>query len=293
MAKTPKLRGANTPSNGVDDATYSAAKLEEKEMRQDVQKAIDNGISLADSDELEEHEMLCGYTDHDGVLHKTFTVREMTGRDEEAIDQYKNNPSKAINVLLSRVVQSIGTLERKNFTPEGWNSVIRELYTGDQDVILMQVRRDSVGNEIEAKHRCPNCKQKLTTIVDIDELEIVPFKGTTVEDFELVRGFKDKRGVVHKTGKIRLATGLDREILLPIAKKNLSKANTVLLTRLCSFDDGMKVDDDVTSNLVVKDRERLTSIMNDMAFGYNMNVEVTCDQCGEEFVAQFSALNFT
>lgn len=292
MGKTPKLKSAKPTG---DDAAYSAAKLEEEESRNDLETALNNGITLADSDEPTEYTMPCGYKDKDGVLHTTYTIREMTGRDEEAIDKpdMQQNPSKAINEILSRVVQSIGSIRRIDCKPDEWKNIIKSLYTGDQDTILMQIRKQSIGSEITAKHRCPNCKQKLTTIMDIDELETIPFKGETKAHFELPRGYKDKSGNVHREGTIRLATGLDREILTPAARKSLSRGNTLLLTRLCSFDDGLKVDDDVTANLVVRDREYLTEIMNDMAFGYNMQVDITCDQCGEEFTASLSAVNFT
>lgn len=293
MANTPKLKSAKVKSE--DDAQYSAAKLEEEEKLQELNESVQNGITLNDSDEPQEYEMLCGYKDKDGVMHRTFTIREMNGRDEEAIDRpdFKQNSSKAISALLSRLVQSIGTLNRKDFKPNEWDNIIKSLYTGDQDYILMQIRRQSVGNEIEVTNKCPSCGMKLHTFVDIDELEIVPFNGEREAEFDLVKGFTDKKGVTHKTGKIRLATGFDRELLTPVAKRSLAKANTLLLTRLCVFDGGVRIDEDDIRNLVVRDREKLTQLLADMAFGYKLQVDVTCDQCGEEFTASLNAVNFT
>ena len=110
--------------------------------------------------------------------------------------------------------------------------------------------------------------------------------------FTLQRGYKDKKGVVHKEGTMRLPNGLDREILTPLAKKNLARANTVLLTRLCKFTDGMPVDEDVMSSLTVKDREYLNTLLGENNFGYVLSVEVECDQCGEIFEGNINAVNF-
>lgn len=110
-----------SPVNKNGDNTV--ARMEEQEMREDVEYRIENGIHLVDSGEDTVHEMLCGYTDKDGVKHTTYTLRDMTGRDEEAVSKpdVRQNPAKALNVLLSRCVTSIGTLYRKDFkNPRDW-----------------------------------------------------------------------------------------------------------------------------------------------------------------------------
>ena len=278
------------PKHTADDDV--ARSIESEELREEAATTLDKGVNF--SDEHEEYEMLCGYKDEDGVIHKTYTLREMTGRDEEAISkpEVKQNPTKAINILLSRCVLSIGTLERKSFQSNDWMKIIQSLYSGDQDVMLMQLRKLSISDEIEVQHTCPNCKAKLRTILSVDELEVVPFKGSTVIPFTLSKGYKDKKGEVHREGTMRLANGLDREILTPLAKKNLARANTVLLTRLCKFNDGAYIDEDVMASLTVKDREYLNELLNDNVFGYDLSVDVECDQCGETFRGSLNMVNF-
>lgn len=284
------LKPKNKPVSG-----NTVEEIEEQEMREEVSATLDKGVNLAD-DEPTEYELLCGYTDSDGVKHKTYTLREMTGRDEEAISKpdVKQNPTKAINLLLARCVQSIGTLERRDFDFKEWENIIKSMYTGDQDVMLMQLRKLSISDEIEVQHTCPNpnCRAKLNTVLSIDELEIKPFNGEEVIPFTLSKGYRDRKGVVHTEGTMRLCTGLDREILTPLARKNLARANTVLLTRLCKFTDGLRVDEDVMASLNVRDREYLNTLLNDNVFGYDLSVEVECDQCGETFRGVLSAVNF-
>lgn len=242
-------------------------------------------------------EMLAGYKDKDGVVHKEFTLREMTGKDEEAIHKtdVKNNGSKVVTVLLTRCVTRIGTLTPKSVGGrQKWEEIIKSLYTGDQDYMLIQLRRISIGEEVELNHVCPNkdCKAKLHTVLALDELDTIPFDGERAIEFELPRGHKDRKGVIHKTGVMRLPTGLDREILTPLAKTNLAKAETTMLTRLCKFDDGAYVDDDVMSSLSIRDREYLQKLLREHFFGVKLETEVTCDCCGETFIGSFNASNF-
>ena len=273
----------------------SKAKAVDNESKDLMEEAVTQSIHLAD-DDTTVYEMLAGYKDSDGVTHKEFTLREITGKDEEAIHKsdVKNNGSKVVSTLLTRCVTSIGTLTPKSVGRDKWGEVIKSLFVGDQDYMLLQLRKLSVGEEIEVNHVCPNkdCKAKLHTILNVDELEIVPFSGERTIAFELPRGYKDKKGVLHTTGTMRLPTGLDREVLTPLAKTNLAKAETVMLTRLCKFDDGAYVDDDVMSSLSIRDREYLQKLLQEHYFGVKLETEVVCDSCGESFMGTFNASNF-
>ena len=262
-----------------------------------MEEATSQPISLADEDDSPVFTMLAGYKDSDGVTHKEFTLREMTGRDEEAIHKsdVKNNGSKVVTTLLTRCVTSIGTLTPKSVGGrDKWGDIIKSLYVGDQDYMLLQLRKLSIGDEIEVNHICPNkdCKAKLHTVVSVDELDLIPFNGEREIPFELPRGYKDRRGNVHTTGTMRLPTGLDREVLTPVAKSNLAKAETVMLTRLCKFNDGVYVDDDVMSSLSIRDREYLQKLLQEHHFGVKLDTEVVCDVCGESFTGSFNASNF-
>lgn len=274
----------------------SKAKVADNDTENLMQEAVSQGINFADEDDSPVFEMLAGYKDKDGVTHKEFTLREITGKDEEAIHKsdVKNNGSKVVSVLLTRCVTRIGTMTPKSLGRQKWEELIKSLLVGDQDYMLIQLRKISIGEEIEVNHVCPNkdCKAKLKTVLSVDELEVIPFSGDRVIEFELPRGYKDRKGVLHKTGTMRLPTGLDREVLTPLAKTNLAKAETVMLTRLCKFDDGAYVDDDVMSSLSIRDREYLQKLLQEHFFGVKLETEVTCDSCGESFVGSFNASNF-
>ena len=140
----------------------------------------------------EERRLLCGVT-LDGVKHSTFTFREMTGADEEAISkgELRNNLAKIYNVLLERCVKSIGTLTKKDLGPRAWSDLMRNMYVGDQDWIMFTIRAASLGREFKVSHVCPSpdCKAKLTTFVDVDEIGVRHFMGSEELDFELLKGY--------------------------------------------------------------------------------------------------------
>lgn len=268
-------------------------KVEDIELEEDV---LIEAEETYVGDEDDTFELLAGYRDKDGVLHKEFTLREMTGRDEEAIHKsnVRSNGSKVASVLLSRCVTSIGTLTPKSEGKKGWEEVIKQLYVGDQDYMLLMLRGMSLGEEIEVNHVCPNadCKAKLHSVLTIDELEIIPFAGEREIKFDLPKGYRDKKGELHNTGVMRLPTGFDREVLTPLAKGNLARAETVMLTRLCQFDSGHYIDEDVMSDLSISDRNYLQKLLQEHYFGVKLEMEVTCDSCGETFMGTFNASNF-
>ncbi len=238
--------------------------------------------------------MLHGYKDEEGNLHKDFELRFVTGRDQEAVQKadIKNNPSKMITTLLARCCTRIGTLYADKIGPGSWTEIIRKLYTGDQDYMLLKLTEISFGKTIKSSHNCPECGVKLNSEIDTDELEIIQFTASEFP-FSLKRGYKDRKGVIHKEGLIRTPTGFDREILTPLLKKaGPARVDTIMLTRTMKFSDGYPVDDDVTLSLSAADRQYLLELLKDNYFGVKTEVDITCDSCGETFRASLNVVNF-
>lgn len=235
-----------------------------------------------------------GYVDENGVLHKEFTIRELTGEDEEEIAKNENrkNGSMIVRTILERCVESIGTIEKSSMPKNKWREVIQKLLIGDQDYALLQIRKESMGDEIAVSNICPRCGEKLNTIIEVDELPILPFSGQREISFELPKGYKDKEGQLHTMGKLRYPDGFDREILDQVARKNLGLANTMLLTRIITEFDGLKVTDDLLRKFSMRDREYLVNLLQENKFGVDLTVEITCTACGEPFTGTSSLENF-
>ena len=239
-------------------------------------------------------EFLRGYVDTEGHLNKEFQITEMSGEDEEAISKKdtKANAGKVVRVILERCITRMGEHTRKSLGTAKWREAIQSLSIGDQDFALMKIREETLGNEIEVLHNCPECEQELNTIIETDELEIKDFNGLDILDFELPKGFKDKKGVVHKSGTMRYPNGLDRETLNQLIKTNTGMANTMLLTRCIINLGDLTVYDQVIRKLSIRDREYLLKILQENDFGLDMSTEITCTACGTSFKGNLNSTNF-
>lgn len=267
----------------------------ESQLDAEEQRKLDPTSPVTDEDGIvRDVPLLAGYLDKNGILHDTFSFREMDGKDEEAINKadVRNNGAKLANVLCERCVIAIGSLEKKDHRSE-WGQIIRSMLGGDIDYMVFKIRELSKGSDVEFTHKCPNCGQKLTTIMDTSEFNIKSFNGMREVPFELPRGYKDHKGVVHKTGVLRLATGLDREVITPIIRKNFSTATTMLLTRCMTFSDGMTATQQNVSSMVLRDRKVLEDILRENAFGVDTTIEgLICDNCGQDISGEIGQSDF-
>lgn len=288
----PKLK--RTPSNETvksNSASEIISEIEEENLKAEYN--VERDIETDEEGHSPEMKMLCGYTDEDGVLHDTFVMREMEGADEETVTTKTfTNPSKKINKILSLCTVRIGTLEQSQMSKNAWEKIIRNLYVGDQDYMLTVLREISLGKEFKSQHECPECGTKIDTTYEIEDLEILEFKGETEIPFELQRGYTDKKGREYIRGYVTLPTGGDREVFLPMARNNPSKALTAMFTRLVHFDCGAPTTNDVIRHLVLKDREYLAQLITDNSFGINVTREIECPNCGAVFNGALSIVNF-
>ena len=116
---------------------------------------------------------------------------------------------------------------------------------------------------------------------------------TTVYDFELPKGFVDQQGVVHKRGKMRLATAGDEIAATrdPRVLSNPSYLTIVILSAVITELEGL---DAVVPSIVERFFTADLAFLQDMYQRIN-NVEppkmtVVCPDCGKVFEAP---VNFT
>lgn len=280
------LKKANSSNNDFDKVVN---QIENENIRN-----LNDEIEVSEDGYVHDVPMLAGYVDKDGVLHTTFTYREMNGKDEEAISKadVRQNGAKMVNVLVERCVVAIGTLTKKECGAR-WGTIVRELLGGDLDYMAFKIRELSKGKEVEFTHKCPNCGSKLTTIVSTDEFNIKPYMGQSAIDFTLARGYKDGKKEIHKEGVIRLPNGFDREIVTPLFKKNVSTAMTMMLTRLISFNDGALVTQNLVNEMTLRDRDILEKIIKENTFGVDTTLDnLICSNCGQDISGEVGQSNF-
>ena len=270
---------------------------------QDEETVVDDVLKHVDAEEEfeTEYRFFAGVKvpDSDEVL-KDFEIREMTGADEESlqVNSRKNmNEARSINKLLERCIVRIGNLTPQTIGVDKWRELVRNIPVPDADYAILMIRRLSFGNDIVLTSTCPACGAGIKTSVPLSELEIKPYGGDNshTATFTLHTGIIDKNGNAYKEGTLRLPTGVDREVLLPLYKQNMGKAKTLMLTRLCKFDGLKVVTEDMIRNLSIRDRNILTDLnksMND--YGFDYHTEVYCEKCGTEYKSKFedSSISF-
>lgn len=238
---------------------------------------------------------LRGYKDKEGIMHTEFEYREMTGLDEEAISKpkIKGNGALITRTILERCIERIGTIKKEDVKPKEWTEIIQELTIGDQDYAMLKIREESLGDEFEVTHVCPYCETKIESVFTLDELPIVPYNGVEKIEFELPKGYKDKKGDVHKEGILRYPNGLDREVLNKLVSENPSVANTYLLTRCITKLGEATITDDLFRNLSLKDRNFLFKLIRDNSFGFDIdNLNIECPNCERELTVSFNHTDF-
>ena len=270
---------------------------------QDEETVVDDVLKHVDAEEEfeTEYRFFAGVKvpDSDEVI-KDFEIREMTGADEESlqVNSRKNmNEARSINKLLERCIVRIGNLTPQTIGVDKWRELVRNIPVPDADYAILMIRRLSFGNDIVLTSTCPECGAGIKTSVPLSELEIKPYGGDNshTATFTLHTGIIDKNGNAYKEGTLRLPTGVDREVLLPLYKQNMGKAKTLMLTRLCKFDGLKVVTEDMIRNLSIRDRDIMTNLnksMND--YGFDYHTEVYCEKCGTEYDSKFedSSISF-
>lgn len=115
-----------------------------------------------------------------------------------------------------------------------------------------------------------------------------PGSMRTEFEFELPRGYVDRAGVVHRTGRMRLATARDE--LIPLhddrVRENPAYLTVVLLARvvveLGSLDDE-DVNATVMENLFASDLAFLQDLYRRINQEGHTRAAVTCPACSAEF----------
>lgn len=224
-----------------------------------------------------------------GQVLREVVMDEMTGVDEERIANpgLAGNGGKIMTALLTGVVKSIGG---KPVTSE----MIRNLFIGDRDFLMLKLRIITSGNEYPTQADCPKCNAKLNLVVNLDDLEIKKLddgKGSAIP-FTLTKGYRDTKGAVHKEGTLKLPTGIEQEFLSSEGSKNMAVATTHLITSCCTrLGDLDMITNEVIRKLTTKDREMIAMTLRDNMPGPVMEFDISCT-CGNKWTSPIAVADF-
>jgi hypothetical protein len=213
-------------------------------------------------------------------------VRELTGADEEALTKARSGGlGKYIATLLSAGTVSVGGEQAST-------TLLSNLLLGDRDMLLMEIRRATYGDEIVwDRYSCPFCGDEFRLSVTLDEIPVRRLEDPASRIFEVALR-KNRKAFV------RLPVGSDQEALLAVADRTSdSEQNTLLLSRvLISVVEADGTENAVSGNpefarsLGIADRQTILDTIEKKQPGPQYNdVKFLHDSCGKEVPLYISA----
>lgn len=213
-----------------------------------------------------------GYISPDGEVYRTAEVRELNGRDEEAIVRASSIP-KAMTIALSRGTVKIGEAKATE-------DVLDKILAADRDAIMLGIYRATFGDTAEVGAFCNGCKD--TKIVEVDiakDIEVKKLTDPLEERKFTVQGRKSEYTVILPEGKAQ------RELAMSTDKTS-SELDTVLLEYCVTEIDGRTVLGKAQiQNIGIADRRILLEEIIKRNPGPQFDdLSTTCPDCGGKVV---------
>lgn len=211
-----------------------------------------------------------GHITFAGEVITTAEVRELNGKDEEAIARLGGG-GKALNTILNRGVLTVGE-ERAS------EKLLDMLLAGDRDALLLGIFKTTFGNEVTLNGWCNGCSDFKPVSIDLNE--DISYK-TLVDPLEqrdfVVTGAKN-------TYEVTLPTGITQRELREHPDRNYAENITSLLEGCVMKINGRNV---VSKNQVqelgIADRNLIVEEIAERAPGPKFeDIVVTCPDCDSE-----------
>ena len=238
-----------------------------------------------------------GFADDHGQIHRSVTLRKMTGRDEALLADPANqrNGGRMVTALLCSCIVQLGDL------PSFGRRDIDTMYSVDRNYLLIRLRALTFGPELAAGYTCPACGDRFETTENLDELPTTMLPdGQAPEDIsvELRDGYLDADDTLHTSITLRLARGDDESAAAPQMRKNASLGKNALLARCLRRLGDMPehrmqaLGTKIFADLTLGDRRLIDRAFNQGAPGIDLIRELDCPACGHEIRASLDMTNF-
>lgn len=231
-------------------------------------KAFIEPTIIAPSDNMVE--LPGGYINDAGEVIRTAEVREINGRDEEAISR-ATTPAKALLTILQRCTVKIGD-------EKVTEKLLDNLLSGDRDTLLLAILKVTFGSTPKVLSYCAGCEEVKEVLVDINT--DIKFKMLTNPAEEAVFTVEGKAGDI----VVKLPNGVAQKALINNSDKTAAELATVLLENTVISIAGSPVLSKLqVQNLSVVDRRNVIDAINEKNFGPQFEVMKTkCPDCEGE-----------
>lgn len=207
------------------------------------------------------------YTQSDGALVKEFEVRELTGRDEEAMARI-TDAGDVFPLIMERGLVRLGQDK-----PD--KDLVDTLLAGDWSTILLAIRRVTFGDSYDLPVRCSSCSHEYTHEIDLSGIPVVQVAQDDMAfEWEGRHGTKYEATMLFGAGQRKILTG----------KKTGAQMATQVLRECVQSMNGMPVVTDAQIlDMPLTDRRSLMRQIMDRKAGPQLEeVETTCPACGAE-----------
>jgi hypothetical protein len=198
-------------------------------------------------------------------------LRPLTGRDEEWLAAHPTAPSAiAVTRVLTSCLVRIG-----NAKPT--EKIVRRLLVGDRDYLILQLRRLTLGDEFHVVFPCTACGNKMDVLFGADTVPVTVRPQTRAEySIQLGLGGNSDPPV-----RFRLPCGADQEAVVQLGPE---RAADMLLHR-CVLENGAR-------SFSSADREAIGDAMEELAPQVDLELDLVCPDCGDQFLAPFDTTVF-
>lgn len=208
-----------------------------------------------------------GYISPIGEVGTDAEVRELTGRDEEAIAK-ANGLSKVLNTVLQRGLVRVGEVDKID------DIVLNNLLAGDRDYILLRIYAATFGKEVLMTRICPTCAKDVEVSLDLLSIPVKRLDDAHDRTFVV----KCSIGEV----AVELPTGHTQRELMSANEKTIAELATLLLANTVIGINGERVPGASVLDMPIRDRRKISEAVAERSPGPQMtDATAECSSCGE------------
>jgi hypothetical protein len=209
----------------------------------------------------------------DGEVIHDIEVRELNGRDEEAISKVRTL-GKVLSLIVERGISRVGG---RPTTETDLNSML----AGDRDYALLHIYSVTFGSEVTATRTCPSCRETVDVVVDLDALPVRRLESPQDRYFTV----QTSRG----EARVELPTGITQKSLYENSEKSLAELSTILLSNTVTrIGNSPVLGARQVQDLSIRDRRVIAEEISKRNPGPETVTKKNCPLCGEEMEVAIS-----
>jgi len=229
-----------------------------------------------------------GYIGPDGTLHNSIVIREMTGVEEDILDQQDKLVTDRISEILTACITKLGTITDKTVIEAAVRDTLlpgqgQALTAQDRIAAMLFLRRATVGDIYKFTRKCPGCNQEARRGLDLKQLTLKGVKDPTKRRVSVTLPRSQKVAIL----KVLTAKGESQVAELKPTQRDLK--TYAIMARLETLDGktitGSEQDINTIKNLPNADRSQLLAVYQAMEGDIDTDVQVICKnaKCNMEF----------